>query len=187
MTRVMIHMHNSPMQFWAKEINMACYTTNRIFLRPRTNRTSYELWIGRKPNLKYFRTFDSECYMLKDRENFGKFDVKSDLGIFLGYSIMSKVYSVYNQNSKIIQESSNVVVNDIGYDHDIIESQILTHKSIEDNPKDLEITKENSNDIPKRNIDPDMDENVPLDDALEEIKNKHRSKIPKNHPISCWD
>ena len=33
---------------------------------------------------------------------------------------------MYNQNSQIIQESSNVVIYDNEYDQDIIESQILT-------------------------------------------------------------
>ena len=80
----------------------------------------------RKPNLKYFRTSDSECYILRDGENFGKLDAKSDVGIFWGYSTTSKAYRIYNQNSQIIQESSNVVINDIVYDHNTIESQILT-------------------------------------------------------------
>ena len=46
MARVMIHMHDTHMQFWAEAINTVCYTTNKIFLRPRTKKTSYELWIG---------------------------------------------------------------------------------------------------------------------------------------------
>ena len=33
------------------------------------------------------------------------FDLKSDLGIFLGYSNKSKAYKDYNKNSKVIQES----------------------------------------------------------------------------------
>ena len=78
---------------------------------------------------------------------------------------MSKAYRVYNQNSQIIQESSNVVINDIGYDHDIIYNQILTKESIGDNPKDMEIAKDIPNDIPKRDIDPNNDEVVPLDDT----------------------
>ena len=61
MVRVIIHMHNTLMQFWAKTINTTCYNANRIFLRPRTKKTSYELWIRRKTNLKYLRTFDNEC------------------------------------------------------------------------------------------------------------------------------
>ena len=48
----------------------------------------------------------------------------------------------------------------------------------------MEITKENLNDIPERNINPNNDEYVPLDDKFEEIRNKHRSKKPKNHSIS---
>ena len=41
---------------------------------------------------------------------------------------MSKDYKVHNQNSQVIQKSSNVVINDTGYDKDIIDNQILTHK-----------------------------------------------------------
>ena len=65
LVRVMFHMHNTPIHFWAEVINTAYYTTNKVFLRPRIKKTSYELWTRRKPSLKYFRTFDSECYILK--------------------------------------------------------------------------------------------------------------------------
>ena len=90
------------MQFWVETINIQCYIANRIFLRLRTKKTSYELWAGRKPNLKYFKPFGHEGYILRNGDNLGKFDAKSDLGIFLGYSIMSKAYRVYNQNSQVI-------------------------------------------------------------------------------------
>ena len=43
MARVTIHMHNTPMQFWLEAINIACYTTNRIFLRLIISKTSNEL------------------------------------------------------------------------------------------------------------------------------------------------
>ena len=36
----------------------------------------------RKPNLKYFKTFGSEYYILRDGENLGKFDAKSNMGIW---------------------------------------------------------------------------------------------------------
>ena len=42
--------------------------------------------------MKYFRIFGSTCFILKDRENVGKFDSRSDEGIFLGYSSTSKAY-----------------------------------------------------------------------------------------------
>lgn len=46
--------------------------------------------------MKYFGTFGSECYILKEGENLGKFYPKSDLGISLGYYTKSKAYIVYN-------------------------------------------------------------------------------------------
>ena len=61
---------------------------------------------------------------------------------------MSKAYRVYNQNSQVIQDSSNIVINDTGYDHNIIDNQISTQESIENNPKDLETSKNNPNNIP---------------------------------------
>ena len=61
---------------------------------------------------------------------------------------MSKAYRVYNQNSQVIQDSSNIVINDTGYDQNIIDNQISNQESIEDNPKDLETSKNNPNNIP---------------------------------------
>ena len=61
---------------------------------------------------------------------------------------MSKAYRVYNQNSQVIQDSSNIVINDTGYDHNIIDNQISTQESIENNPKDLETSIDNPNNIP---------------------------------------
>lgn len=52
--------------------------------------TPYKIWRGKKPTIKYFKTFESECYILQDRKNLGKFDPKSDEGIFLGYSTNSR-------------------------------------------------------------------------------------------------
>ena len=77
-----------------------------------------------------------------------------------------------------------LILHDARYDQNIINNQILTYESIGDNPKDLQTTKDNPTDIPKRDIDSNNDEVVPLDDTFEEIKDKHRSRIPKNHPIS---
>ena len=47
-----------------------------------------------------------------DQENLGKFDAKSDEGIFLGYSTSSRAYRVYNKRTKTIMESINVKIDD---------------------------------------------------------------------------
>ncbi|XP_059434584.1 uncharacterized protein LOC132167588 [Corylus avellana] len=43
-------------------------------------------------------------------KNLGKFDTKSDEGIFLGYSHSSRVYRVYNSQTNTVMESINVVI-----------------------------------------------------------------------------
>ena len=83
-----------------------------MYFRPDSKKTSYELWRGKKPVIKYFRIFGGDCYILRDKENLEKFDAKSDKGYFLGYSSTSRAYRVYNLRTKTVMESSNVVIND---------------------------------------------------------------------------
>ena len=70
-----------------------------IFPTPGTLMTPYEIWKGKKPNVRYFHIFGSMCYILNDHEHLGKFDSKSDQGVFLGYSNNSRAYRVYNMRT----------------------------------------------------------------------------------------
>ena len=97
---------------WGGAINSACHTVNRVYFRPGTKKTPYELWKGRKPNVKYFKIFGSTCFILKDKENVGKFDSRNDEGIFLGYSSLSKAYRVYNKKTMKVMETVNVVIDE---------------------------------------------------------------------------
>ena len=112
MARVMLHNKKLPKSFWGEAVNTACHTLNRVYFRPDSTKTPYELWKEKKPVVKYFRIFGSDYYILSDRENLEKFDAKSDKGYFLGYSSTSRAYKVYNLITKTVMESSNVVIND---------------------------------------------------------------------------
>ena len=112
MTRAMLHNKDVARNLWGKAINTARHTVNKVYFRPGTKKTPYELWKGRKPNVKYFRIFGSTCFILKDRENVGKFDSRSDEGIFLGYSSTSKAYRVYNKRIMKVMGTVNVVINE---------------------------------------------------------------------------
>ena len=46
------------------------------------------------------------------RSNDGKFDAKSDEGIFLGYSTTSRAYRVFNKRTKTVMKSINVKIDD---------------------------------------------------------------------------
>ena len=74
MTKVMLHNKDVARNLWGEVVNTACYTVNKVYFRPGTKKTPYKLWKGRKPNVKYFRIFESVYFIFKDRENVGKFD-----------------------------------------------------------------------------------------------------------------
>ena len=97
MARAMLHNKDVARNLWGEAVNTACHMVNMVYFRPGTKKTSYELWKGKKPNVKYFKIFGSTCFIRKDRENVGKFDSHSDEGIFLGYSSISKAYRLYNK------------------------------------------------------------------------------------------
>ncbi|KAL6345648.1 hypothetical protein AAG906_017383 [Vitis piasezkii] len=107
-------------------INTACYTSNRTHMRSHTKKTCYELLKGKKPSMNYFRVFGSRCYVLKDHENLGKFESKSEEWMFLGHFSKIWAYRVYILSSKCMVESINVIVDDLGsrlreYDEDRID------------------------------------------------------------------
>ena len=108
----MLYNKNVARNFWGEAVNTTCHTVNRVYFRPGTKKTPYELWKGRKPNVKYFRIFGRTCFILNDRENVGKFDSRSDEGIFLGYSSTSKAYRVYNKRTIKVMETVNVVIDE---------------------------------------------------------------------------
>ena len=64
----MLHGKSVPQKFWAEAVNTTCYVINRVYLRLGTTQTPYELWKGRKPNVKYFRTFGSKRFIFEDNK-----------------------------------------------------------------------------------------------------------------------
>ena len=112
MDKAMLYNKDVARNLWGEAINTACHTVNWVYFGPNTKKTPYELWKGRKPNVKYFIIFGSTCFILKDRENVEKFDSRSDEGIFLGYSSTSKAYRVYNKRTIKVMETVNVLIDE---------------------------------------------------------------------------
>ena len=138
MARAMLQNKNVTRNLWGKAVNTACHTVNRVYFRPSTKKTPYELWKGRKPNVKYFKIFGSTCFILKDREDVEKFDSWSDEGIFLGYSSKSKAYRVYNKRTKKVMETVNVMIDEASESSfEKINKEILK-EIIHPEPKDVQ-------------------------------------------------
>ena len=64
---------------------LACYILNRVLLRSVLKKTPYELWKNKKPNVSYFKVFGCKCFIVNTKDNLEIFDLKSNVGIFLGY------------------------------------------------------------------------------------------------------
>jgi hypothetical protein len=64
MARTMLGEYKTPEQFWLEVVNMACHAINCLHLHRLLKKTTYELLIGNKPNVSYFRVFGSKCYIL---------------------------------------------------------------------------------------------------------------------------
>ncbi|GKA62254.1 retrovirus-related pol polyprotein from transposon TNT 1-94 [Tanacetum coccineum] len=81
--RTMLDDSKLPTTFWAEAVNTACYVQNRVLVVKLYNKTPYEL----------FR---------------GKFNGKSDKGFFVGYSLNSKAFKVYNIRTKKVEENLHI-------------------------------------------------------------------------------
>jgi len=112
MARTMIHAKNLAKHLWAEAVNTTCYVQNRIYMRPILEKTAYELFKGRRPNISYFYQFGCTCYILNNKLYLNKFIAKAQRGIFLGYSKRSKAYIVYNLETLCVEESMHVKIDD---------------------------------------------------------------------------
>ncbi|GJW79848.1 retrovirus-related pol polyprotein from transposon TNT 1-94 [Tanacetum coccineum] len=106
--RIMLAGSNLPTTFWAEAFNTACYVQNRVLVTKPHNKTLYELFLGRKPALGFMRPFGCPVTILNTIDHLGKFDSKADEGFFVGYSINSKAFRVFNSRTRIVEENLHV-------------------------------------------------------------------------------
>lgn len=94
--------------FWGEATYTAAYLIN---LSPTTAlkvpKTPYEMWHGKKPNLRFLRVFGSTAYVHKVKET--KFDEKSWKGIFIGYQ--PNGYKIWDVNREM-----SVIARDVIFD-----------------------------------------------------------------------
>ncbi|GJY75461.1 putative ribonuclease H-like domain-containing protein [Tanacetum coccineum] len=97
-----------PTTFWAEAVNTACYVQNKVLVTKPHNKTPYELFLGRKSALSFMKPFGCLVTILNTLDHLGKFDGKTDEGFFVGYSINSKAFRVFNSRTRIVEENLHV-------------------------------------------------------------------------------
>ncbi|GJZ90371.1 ribonuclease H-like domain-containing protein [Tanacetum coccineum] len=106
--RTMLADSKLPTTFWAEAVNTACYVQNRVLVVKPHNKTPYELFHGRTPTLSFIRLFGCPITILNTIDHIGKFDGKVDEGFFIGYSLNSKAFRVFNSRTRIVEENLHI-------------------------------------------------------------------------------
>nr|GFC32832.1 integrase, catalytic region, zinc finger, CCHC-type, peptidase aspartic, catalytic [Tanacetum cinerariifolium] len=91
-----------------KAVATACFTQNRSIIRLRHGKTLNELLHSKLPDLSFFYVFGALCYSTNDSENLDKLQPKADIGIFIGYAPIKKVFRIYNRRTRRIVETVHV-------------------------------------------------------------------------------
>nr|GEZ56854.1 hypothetical protein [Tanacetum cinerariifolium] len=99
----MLNSAKLPKQFWGEAVNTACYAQNRSIIVKRHEKTAYDVFKGRS-DISYFHVFGCPIHIHNHKDNLGKFDD----GIFLGYSLVSKAFRVFNIRRQEIKEIIHV-------------------------------------------------------------------------------
>ena len=162
LARTMLNETNLPKYLWADAVSTACYVSNRVLIRPILKKTPYELYKGRKPNISHLHVFGCKCFVHNNgKDNLGKFDSKSDEGIFLGYSLSSKAYRVFNKRTLVVEESMHVIFDETNT------SKEEKHVSFDD---DLDTSPRTSKEI-----------NEPIHQHDQEIQLEELQEQPQEH------
>ncbi|GJW32389.1 putative ribonuclease H-like domain-containing protein [Tanacetum coccineum] len=106
--RTMLADSKLPTTFWAEAVSTACYVQNRVLVVKPHNKTPYELFSGFKLALSFIRPFGCHVTILNTLDSLGKFDGKSDEGFFVGYSLSTKAFRVYNTRTRKVDENFHI-------------------------------------------------------------------------------
>nr|GEX20431.1 retrovirus-related Pol polyprotein from transposon TNT 1-94 [Tanacetum cinerariifolium] len=94
--------------YFAEAVNTTCYVQNRVLVVKPHNKTPYELFHGRTPALSFMRSFGCLVAILNTKDHLGKFDGKTDEGFFVGYSLNSKAFRVFNNKTRIVEKNLHI-------------------------------------------------------------------------------
>lgn len=97
-------------KFWAEAANTAVYIKNRCVSSTLENKTPYEVWYGKKPDLSNIRLFGCTVMVHVPKEHRLKWDRKAEQYILVGFSENVKGYRVYDPRKDTVTVKRDVIV-----------------------------------------------------------------------------
>jgi hypothetical protein len=114
MNRTLVELARAMMQgipefLWEYAINHSSYLRNRAYTKSITNKTPYEMWFTKKPNISHLREFGAPVWvLLQGQKQPRKMEPKSKRRLFVGYDDGSKSIKYYNAQIRKVLTSQNV-------------------------------------------------------------------------------
>ncbi|GJY76264.1 retrotransposon protein, putative, ty1-copia subclass [Tanacetum coccineum] len=100
MVRSMMNLTTLPLSFWDYALESAQRILNMVFPTKKVDKTPYELWYGKVPNLSYLKVWGREA--LVKRDTLDKLQQRSVKCIFIGYPKETMGYYFYFPPKNII-------------------------------------------------------------------------------------
>ena len=126
--------------YWAEAVQTAVFIRNRCTSSslPK-NQTPFQLWTGRKPSIRFLRTFG--CKVWYKNDDAGKFERRGKQGIFIGYPTNKKGYRIKDE-----------ITNKVIVSRDVIFQEGV--QSIQDEDDEVIQTRKNQEVISRPKLDP---------------------------------
>ena len=96
MARSMLKAKGLPNKFWAEAVYITVHILNRAPTKPVLNKTPFEAWHNKKPEVNSNKIFGCIAYTHIPSQLREKLDEKSEKYIFIGYSEESKRHIVFS-------------------------------------------------------------------------------------------
>ncbi|GJY33373.1 retrovirus-related pol polyprotein from transposon TNT 1-94 [Tanacetum coccineum] len=111
--RTMLSVSIFSKQYWNEAIAIAYYTQNRSTIVKRHLKIPYEIFRKRILNIDFLHVFGCPVFIHNHKDHLGKFDEKADDGYFLGYSLVSKAFRVFNTRRQQTKETCHITFDEI--------------------------------------------------------------------------
>lgn len=108
MDRCLLKAMGVPAAFWGEAVKTAVYLLNRAPSRSLDGKTPYEVWHGKKPNVRHLRIFGCVEHVKRLGPGVNKIADRSFPGVFVGYEVGSKAYHVYDPITKRLHITRDV-------------------------------------------------------------------------------
>lgn len=105
----MLYGREVPLYLWAEAASTAVHVLNRTICARSPEKTSAELWTGRKPDVGYFRIFGVPAYKYVPKQHRIKTSPNSVRTIFVGYDNGSRIYRLFDPVTRKISTSRDVI------------------------------------------------------------------------------